>query len=127
MSHCWMHPPENAAWSATTDDRRLEGAVAQELPLRALSRTQHFVIGLADTDGRLSEGSAPRLPKEAASSWDRHQRSLRRRRNENERSASNLEIYLTAGPSEKAPLRVHEPVAAASVGGCGNSVSHGGS
>lgn len=87
MSHCWMHPPENAAWSATTNDRRLEGAVAQELPLRALSRTQHFVFGPADTDRRLSEGPAPRLPKEAASSWDRHQRFLRRRRTENGRRA----------------------------------------
>lgn len=63
MSYSWMHPPENGAWSATTDDRRLEGAVAQELPLRALSRTQHFVFGTADTDRRLSEGFNAPAPK----------------------------------------------------------------
>jgi len=52
------------------DDRRLDGAVAQELPIHALSRTQHMVFGTADTDRRLSEGLVPRLPKEAASSWN---------------------------------------------------------
>lgn len=70
MSHSWMHSPEDAAWSATTDDRVLDGAVAQELPSRASRRTKHLVLGTADTDRRWSEGLAPRLPKEAASSWN---------------------------------------------------------
>ena len=70
MTHSWSHPPEDAAWSATKDDRGLDGAVAQELPLRAISRTQHLVFGTADTDRRLSEAFVPRLLKEAASSWN---------------------------------------------------------
>jgi hypothetical protein len=70
MSHSWSQPPVNAAWSATMDDRELDGAVAQELPPHALSRTEHLVFGSADTDRRLSEAFAPRLHKEAASSWD---------------------------------------------------------
>jgi hypothetical protein len=68
MTRSWTQPPANAAWSPTTDDRGLDGVVAQELPLRALWRTQHLVFGSADTDRRLSEGPAPRLQKEAASS-----------------------------------------------------------
>ena len=71
MSHGWSHLPEHAAWSAITDDRVLDGAVPKSF-LSALSRTQHLVFGFADTDRRLSEGLAPRLPKEAASSWNHH-------------------------------------------------------
>ena len=69
MSHGWMHPPETSAWSSDMDDRRLDGVDAEELPISALSRTQHLVFGTADTDRRLSEGPAPRLQKEAASPW----------------------------------------------------------
>ena len=68
MSHSWSHLPEHAAWSAITDDRVLDGAVPKSF-LFALSRTPHLVFGFADTDRRLFEGPAPRLPKEAASSW----------------------------------------------------------
>ncbi len=70
MSHGWMHSPETAAWSSDMDDRRLDGADAEELPINALSRTQHLVFGTADTDRRLPEGPAPRLQKEAASPWN---------------------------------------------------------
>jgi hypothetical protein len=46
-------------------DRGLDGASAQELPLIAPGRTQHWVIGenLADTDRRSLEASAPRLTR----------------------------------------------------------------
>lgn len=71
MTRSWSQPPDNAAWSPTKDDRGLDGALAQELPLSALWRTQHLVFGSADTDRRLSEGPAPRLHMEAANSRDR--------------------------------------------------------
>ena len=83
MSHGWSHLPEHAAWSALTGDRVLDGAVPKSF-LSALSRTQHLVFGFADTDRRLSEGPAPRLPKEAASSWN-HDREISQKK-ENRRS-----------------------------------------
>lgn len=62
------HPPEDAAWSTGTDDRALDGVGAEQLPLHAHARTQHRVIGAADTDRRLSEAVGPRIRKEAARS-----------------------------------------------------------
>jgi hypothetical protein len=97
MIHGWSHPPEDAAWSATTDDRVLDGAVAQELPSRASRRPQHLVLNTADTDKRWSEGLAPRLPKEAASSWNRGPDFSQKKENR-KTPTKDHDFHLTAGP-----------------------------
>ena len=68
METNWFHLPEHAAWSARKSDRGLDGVGAEELPLHAPARTQHCVIGVADTDRRLSKAVRPRIRKEAARS-----------------------------------------------------------